>query len=152
MNFREVIQKLSNLFGFELENQENSCQFAIGDVDVLLQEAGDKMLMIADLRAECPDEALFTRFLAANYAYQETSGSSFARNPETGHMALQRYDWMDRLDADMLAKYLEEFAEVALKWRGIITGKDALQPKDGTAGEDARVTDDFDFKYLSLMV
>ncbi|WP_406547835.1 type III secretion system chaperone [Succinimonas sp.] len=151
MNFREVIQKLSAVFGFEPEHQENSCQFAIDDAVVLLQEAGDKLLLIADLGADCPDDALFTRFLAANYAYQETSGSSFARDPETGHMMLQRYDWMDRLTPDMLVRYLEEFAGVALKWRDIITGKAAFESPEESAG--AAVPEEaFDLQNFDQMV
>ena len=123
MQFSDIIRKLSAVFGFEPDHEGDSCQFVIGEIPVLLEEAGDKMLLVADLGdTELPEDKVFAMFLSANYVYRETSGSSFARDPETGHIMLQRYDWMDRLDGEMLVNYLERFADVALKWRDILAG------------------------------
>ena len=79
MQFSDIIQKLSTVFGFEPDHQGNSCQFAIGEIPVLIEEAGDKMLLVADLGdTGLSEEKTFALFLSANYVYRETSGSLFA--------------------------------------------------------------------------
>ena len=50
-------------------------------------------------------------------------------NPSDGHLHLQKYNWLERLDADKALAMLTRFAETAALWRRL---------KDEPSGEGLR--------------
>ena len=55
--------------------------------------------------------------MEANWLYQGTGGATLALDPAGGGLGLQKYTWLDRLDADAAFETLERFAATAAFWR-----------------------------------
>ncbi len=79
--------------------------------------------------------------LEANYLYSGTGGATLAVNPADGHLHLQKYNWLGRLDCDKSLDMLTRFAETAALWRrlrgeapGEGTSRESAQPYAGQAG------------------
>ena len=58
--------------------------------------------------------------MEANFLYQGTGGSTLAVNPNDGHLHLQKYNWLGRLDADKALDMLSRFADSVALWKRII--------------------------------
>ena len=125
MEFNELMKALGEKLGIELDGTDDAVGIEVEGTTVILQLAGgrdgDILFTHADL-GEAPVEGrneLVAAALEANFLYQGTGGATFARNPANGHLHLQRYDWLARLDADRAADALARFADTIVAWRRI---------------------------------
>lgn len=129
MTFGELIEKLEKKLGVEIEDAGGAAALEIDGQTVILQQAGDDLLLVrADIGPVPPDrmEAVARAALEANFLYRGTGGSTLAVNPADGHLHMHKYNWLERLDGDKALDMLSRFAETAALWRGL---KD--EPPDG---------------------
>ena len=126
MEYKTLVRELGEKLGMELDGALGAVGLEIEGVSVVLQLAGgargDILFTHADLGLPPPErrDALGRAVLEANFLYQGTGGASFALNPADGHLHLQRYDWLARLDADRALEALTRFADTVAAWRRII--------------------------------
>ena len=140
MNFTELIASFADRTGIETDGSRGGAAFKYEDIIILLQEAGDLVLMRTDLGLidEDAEKPLLREAMKANFAGQGAGGAVFALNPEDGHLYLQRYDRIRGLDASGLEALLRSFAETAMVWAGIIDDFRAAFPQTGAAdGNDS---------------
>ena len=83
-------------------------------------------------------ESLAVTALQANFLYQGTGGATLAINPRDGHLHIQKYNWLDRLDPDKALDTLSRFADTSLKWQKLLTDYSSLNDE---ASEEARSGD-----------
>lgn len=123
MTFAELIDGLGKNLGIELADEGGATAVEVDGFPVILQSAGDDVILIhadlGEIAAEGREEVVAAA-LEANFLYQATGGATLAVNGEDGHLHLQKYNWIDRLDAEKAAQDLAKFAEVALAWRKIL--------------------------------
>lgn len=125
MEFNELMKVLGEKLGIELDGTDDAVGIEVEGTTVILQLAGgrdgDILFTHADLGETSVEgkDALAAAALEANFLYQGTGGATFARNPANGHLHLQRYDWLARLDADRVADALTRFADTIVAWRRI---------------------------------
>jgi hypothetical protein len=136
MHFAELVRELGLKIGYELENVEGACGLRVDDTDFILQNAGDFLLMRTDLGM--PEEGvanlLMEAALEANYLYQGTCGCTLAMDRDTRHLHLQRYEWLDRTDADRIMTSISRFVHVAKVWKSLMAEAAGLA---GSDSEDA---------------
>lgn len=123
MTFAELIDGLGKNLGIELTDEGGATAIEVDGLSVILHLAGEDILFVhADLGEIAPEsrEEVVAAALEANFLYQATGGATLAVNGEDGHLHLQKYNWIDRLDAEKAAQDLAKFAEVALAWRKIL--------------------------------
>ena len=115
MHFAELVRELGLKIGHDLENVEGACGLGVDGTDFILQNAGDLLLLRTDLGM--PEEGvaslLMEAALEANYLYQGTCGCTLAMERDTRHLPLQRYEWLDRTDADRIMTSISRFVHVA---------------------------------------
>lgn len=140
MNFTELIASFADRTGIETDGSRGGAAFKYEDIIILLQEAGDLVLMRTDLGLidEDAEKPLLREAMKANFAGQGAGGAVFALNPEDGHLHLQRYDRLLDLDAAGLEALLRNFAETAMSWANIIDDFRTAFPQTGAAdGNDS---------------
>ena len=125
MEFNELMKALGEKLGIELDGTDDAVGIEVEGTTVILQLAGgrdgDILFTHADLgEASVEGKDALSAALEANFLYQGTGGATFARNPANGHLHLQRYDWLARLDADRAAEALTRFADTIVAWRRIV--------------------------------
>ena len=123
MTFGELIDDLGKGLGLELTDEGGATAVEVDGVPVILQVAGDDIVFIhADLGEVASEgrEEVVAAALEANFLYQATGGATLAVNAQTGHLHLQKYNWLDRLDAEKALTDLNKFADVAIFWRKIL--------------------------------
>ena len=126
MEYKTLVRELGEKLGFELDGSIDAVGLEIEDVAVVLQLAGgprgDILFTHADLGLPPSErrDALGRAVLEANFLYQGTGGASFALNPADGHLHLQRYDWLERLDVDAAVSMLQRFSDTISSWRKIL--------------------------------
>ncbi len=146
MDFAEIITTLNDAMGTDLEDLDGVLMFDIDGSETVFQAAGDKLVMTADL-GMCEEDfldRLTAECLKGNYMFTGARGSSLALNPENGHLFLQRYDWLDRLTREKMIDTMDRFAEVTMKYAGIIKSirenqeypEDAAAPAFSAPGAD----------------
>ncbi len=122
MTFEDLIGALSRTLGVEIEDAGGAAAVEIDGTVVVLQDAGEMLLMRAEI-GEFPQEgkeALMRSAMEANYLYQGTGGATLAVNPADGHLHIQKYNWLERLDANMAFDMLERFADTIAAWRKVL--------------------------------
>ena len=122
MDFETLIAALGGKLGVELDGTGGACGLEVDGVDVVLQDAGDMLLVHTDLGEPPPQDpaALFRAMLEANFLYGGTGGATLAVSPADGHAHLQKYTWLERLDADGALLFVDRFAETAAHWRTLL--------------------------------
>ena len=148
MEFRRLIESLAEKIGIEITDEGGAAAVGIDGLTVILHQADEDLLLLhADL-GEVPAagrDALAVAALRANFLYQGTGGSTLAINPHDGHLHVQKYNWLDRLDPDKALDTLSRFADTSLKWQKLLSDYSSLN--DGAAEEarpeDASVFGDF---------
>lgn len=117
-----MVKALGDKLGVEVDELSGACGFDVDGQTVVLLDAGDLLLMHADVGESSPEglELLYRNILEANFLYHGTGGSTLSLNPGNGHVVLQKYNWMERLDADSLVEALGKFADTAIAWKKII--------------------------------
>ncbi len=122
MTFKGIIEALGARLGVEIEDAGGAAAVEIDGAAVILQDAGELLLLRAEI-GEIPGDGR-ERFLAsameANFLYQGTGGATLALDPQTGHLVIQKYNWLERLDAETAFTTLERFADIAATWRRTI--------------------------------
>ena len=122
MDYQEIIKEISRGLDMELDGSQGACGFEYGDTEIILQDAGDLLLIRADLGLipEAGMTEIMRTALDANYLYQGSGGCTFARNPADGHLHLQYYNWLERLTAEKLIKFIEKLADTCDVWMKLI--------------------------------
>ena len=122
MSFSELMASFAAKTGIETDGSRGGAAFRYEDLIILLQEAGDLLLLSTDLGFidQDAEKPLLREALKANFAGQGAGGAIFALNPADNHLHLQRYDRIRDLDAAGLEVLLRNFAETAMSWTDII--------------------------------
>lgn len=127
MDFQTLISNLNKRLGLTIESTENACAFEIENVTFLLInthiDENDQVMIIVDLGAPPPEHLapLYESMLTANYtAHAVSSGAIFARNPQNGHLTLQRIVPMDHLNHVSVRDRLRTIANEAITWSTLI--------------------------------
>ena len=122
MTFATLLETLSERLGTPLEDAGGATAVEIDGNTVVLQDAGDLLLLRAEI-GDLPDEgreALLTAVLEANHLYSGTGGGTLALEPGIPRLVLQKYTWLDRLDPDDVPDLIARFAATADSWRRLL--------------------------------
>lgn len=138
MNFEELLKQASAESGLPFEPRNGACGVEADGVTLILQDASDLLLMHTDLGAlPSARQAQFAAAaLEANFMYQGTGGSTLAINPGDGHLILQRYNYLERLDCAGFLNGLSRFVHTAKYWRQLL--EDAAQSERGENAQDSQ--------------
>lgn len=122
MTFKELLESLSARLGAEVEDAGGAAAISIDGATVVLQDAGELLLLRAEIGELPPEgrEELLAAALEANWLYQGTGGGTLALDPATGRLNLESYNWPERLGADGAFEALERFASGVAAWRRIL--------------------------------
>ena len=122
MDFNTLIAALGAKLGVELDRTGGACGLDIDGVPVILQDAGDWLLVHTDLGEPPPQDSvsLLRAMLEANFLYGGTGGATLSVNPSDGHAHLQKYTWFERLDAEGALLFVDRFAETAARWIALL--------------------------------
>ena len=144
MTFEKIIETLGKRLGIELENAGGAVAVEVDGEAVVLQDAGEHLLLRAEI-GEIPADAkekILSSAMEANYLYQGTGGATLAVNPADGVLHLHKYNWMERLEVETLVDAIDKVADTAAAWRRIladsrhVASPGGMPPPD--AGGDAR--------------
>lgn len=139
MEFSKFIEALAERLGIEIEDAGGAAAIEVNGVDVILQDAGKGLLFIhADLGEVAPDirENILQVAMDANFLYQGTGGATLARNPRDGHLYLQRYNWLERLDVEQAMTAFEHLVDTVMAWQAILADGAALSHDASSAASD----------------
>ena len=93
MTFAILIDFLSHHFGNPLEDAGVASAIEVDGVLVILQNAGDLLLLRTEI-GDIPEDnraLLLTAYLEANHLYQGTGGATLALEPVTSRLHIQKY-------------------------------------------------------------
>ena len=133
MTFGELIDVLGKKLGVEIEDAGGAFALEIDGETVILQQADDDLVLVRADLGEIPPErrdAFASAALEANFLYRGTGGSTLAINPNDGHLHLQKYNWLERIDLDNALDMLTRFAETVMAWRRLIAETPAANEND----------------------
>ena len=123
MTFGEVIDGIGKNLGVELVDEGGAAAVQVDGNPVILQMADDDLLLIhADIGEIPPEnrERVHAAAMEANFLYQVTGGAMLAVEPNSGHLHLQKYNWLDRLDVEKAMTSLTRFADTVKTWKGLV--------------------------------
>ena len=123
MTFGEVIDGIGKNLGVELADEGGAAAVQVDGNAVILQTASDDLLLIhADIGEIAPEnrERVHAAAMEANFLYQGTGGATLAVDPNSGHLHLQKYNWLDRLDVEKAVESLTRFADTMKTWKGLV--------------------------------
>jgi hypothetical protein len=124
MTFGELVDKLGKHLGVELADEGGATAVEVDGSPVLLYAAGEDLLLVrADLGEILPDnrDRVLAAAMEANFLYQGTGGATLAVDPRSGHLHLQKYNWLERLDEEKAVTDLVRFADTVNAWRGVLS-------------------------------
>ena len=131
MTFGELIEGLGKNLGVELTDEGGAAAVEVDGIPVVLQRASDDLLLVhADLGEIAPEnrERVLAAAMEANFLYQGTGGATLAVDSRDGHLHLQKYNWLDRIDMDKVLSGLTRFADTVKAWKGISSSPTAETP------------------------
>ena len=131
MTFGEMVEVLGKNLGIELTDEGGATAVEIDGIPVVLHAAGDDLILVhADLGEIAHEnrERVFAAAMEANFLYQGTGGATLAVDPRSGHLYLQKYNWLDRLDAEKAVTILTRFADTVRTWKGLVAETRAAAP------------------------
>lgn len=122
MTFGELIDVLGKRLGVEIEDAGGAAALEIDGETVVLQDAGELLFVRAEVGEIPADgrEGILASAMEANFLYQGTGGATLAVNPADGRLHLQKYNWMERLDADSVLAAIGNMADTAAAWRRVL--------------------------------
>ena len=123
MTFGEVIDGIGKNLGVELVDEGGAAAVQVDGNAVILQMASDDLLLIHADIGEIPPEnrdRVHAAAMEANFLYQGTGGATLAVDPHSGHLHLQKYNWLDRLDVEKAMTSLTRFADTMNTWKGLV--------------------------------
>jgi hypothetical protein len=133
MEFRRLIESLAEKIGIEITDEGGAAAVGVDGLTILLHEADDDLLLFhADLGEIPADQrdSLAAAALRANFLYQGTGGATLAINPRDGHLHIQKYNWLDRLDPDKALDTLSRFADTSLEWQKLLVDCSSLNDEE----------------------
>ena len=136
MTFGGIIETLGERLGTEIENAGGAAAVEIDGAVVVLQDAGELLLLRAEI-GELPGEggdALVMSAMKANFLYQGTGGSTLAIDPDSGRLVVQKYNWLERLDPETAFDMLGYFADTVAAWRRILADYHPDAPDPDASG------------------
>ena len=136
MTFGKLIEDLSAKLGVEIEDAGGAFALEIDGETVVLQQADDDLVLLrTDLGEIPPDrrDALAVAALEGNFLYRGTGGATLAISPADMHLHLQKYNWLDRLDAEKAFNMLSRFADTAVLWKKLV--REASAPREDFLSE-----------------
>ena len=136
MTFGEFIDKLGAKLGVEIEDAGGAFAFQVDGEVVVVQQADDDLVLLrTDLGEIPPDrrDALAVAALEGNFLYRGTGGATLAISPADMHLHLQKYNWLDRLDAEKAFNMLSRFADSAVLWKKLVS--EASAPREDFLSE-----------------
>ena len=101
VNMENIVKALGKKLEIDIEDAGGAVAMEIDGVDVVLQDAGELLLMRAEV-GELPgggEGEILAAAMRANFLYQGTGGATLAVNPADGRLHVHKYNWMERLDA-----------------------------------------------------
>ena len=131
MTFGNLIEALGGKLGLELTDEGGAAAVEVDGIPVVLQRASDDLLLVhADLGEVAPEnrDRVFAAAMEANFLYQGTGGATLAVDSRDGHLHLQKYNWLDRIDMDKVLSGLTRFADTVKAWKGISSSPTAEAP------------------------
>ena len=135
MKFTRLVESLAEKLGIEITDEGGAAAVGIDGLTVLLHEADDDLLLFhADL-GEIPAggwDVLAVAALQANFLYQGTGGATLAVDSRDGHLHLQKYNWLDRIDMDKVLSGLTRFADTVKAWKEIAAASTAYTPSSAS--------------------
>ena len=123
MAFGEVIDGIGENLGLELSDEGGAAAVLVDGNPIILNMADDDLLLIhADIGEIAPDnrDRVHAAAMEANFLYQGTGGATLAVDPNNGHLHIQKYNWLDRLDVDKAVESLTRFADTVQTWKGLV--------------------------------
>ena len=123
MTFGEVIDGIGKSLGVELVDEGGAAAVQVDGNSVVLQLADDDLMLIhADIGEIAPDnrDRVHAAAMGANFLYQGTGGATLAVDPNSGHLHLQKYNWLGRLDVEKAVESLTRFADTVKTWKGLV--------------------------------
>lgn len=123
MTFGEVIDGIGKNLGVELMDEGGATAVQVdGNVIILQTASGDLLLIHADIGEIAPEnrDRVHAAAMEANFLYQGTGGATLAVDPHSGHLYLQKYNWLDRLDVEKAVESLTRFADTVKLWKGLV--------------------------------
>ena len=136
MTFGELVEKLGEKLGVEIEDAGGAVALQIDGETVILQQADDDLVLLrTDLGEIPPDrrDALAVAALEGNFLYKGTGGATLTISPADMHLHLQKYNWLDRLDAEKAFNMLSRFADTAVLWKKLV--REASAPREDFLSE-----------------
>ena len=128
MEFKRLVESLAEKIGIEITDEGGASAVEVDGLTVLLHEADDDLLLFhADL-GEIPAggrDVLAVAALQANFLYQGTGGATLAVDPDSGRLHIQKYNWLERLDAEKAVTFLTRFADTVKAWKGVLADTSA---------------------------
>ena len=131
MTFGELVNRLGAKLGVEIEDAGGAVAFQVDGEVVVVQQADDDLVLLrTDLGEIPPDrrDALAVAALEGNFLYKGTGGATLAISPADMHLHLQKYNWLDRLDAEKAFNMLSRFADTAVLWKKLV--REASAPRE----------------------
>lgn len=123
MTFGELIDGIGKNLGVELVDDGGATAVQVdGNVVILQTASGDLLLIHADIGEIAPEnrERVHAAAMEANFLYQGTGGATLAVDPHSGHLYLQKYNWLDRLDVEKAVESLTRFADTVKLWKELV--------------------------------
>ena len=122
MTFGELIDVLGKRLGVEIEDAGGAAALEVDGETVILQDAGELLLVRAEVGEIPADgrEGILASAMEANFLYQGTGGATLAVNPADGRLHLQKYNWMERIDAESVLAAIGNMADTAAAWRRVL--------------------------------
>ena len=136
MTFEKIIETLGERLGIVLENAGGAVAVEVDGEAVILQDAGELLLLRAEI-GEIPADAkekILSSAMEANYLYQGTGGATLAVNPADGALHLHKYNWMERLEVETLVDAIDKVADTAAAWRRMLSDCVRIKPSGGEGG------------------
>lgn len=123
MTFGKLIEDMGKNLGVELVDEGGATVVEVDGSAIAIHAAGADLLLIHADIGEIPPESrdrVLAAAMEANFLYQGTGGATLAVDSRNGHLHLQKYSWLDRLDAEKALKFLSGFADTVNAWKGLL--------------------------------
>ena len=113
MTFGKLIEDMGKNLGVELVDEGGATVVEVDGSVIAIHAAGADLLLIHADIGEIPPEnrdRVLAAAMEANFLYQGTGGATLAVDSRNGHLHMQKYNWLDRLDAEKAAEDIANFA------------------------------------------
>ena len=123
MTFGDLLASLGERLGASIEDAGGAAAVEVDGVPVFLRDAGDLLLLHAEVGEIPPDgrESILAAAMEANWLYEGSGGGTLAVNPADDRLHLEKYTWFDRLGPDGVLSMIEGFVATVETWRRILS-------------------------------